>query len=203
MSELPKSYSGSKHIPTQEILNTDDSPEDYRPKEEQLRRMTLLLNIAKKCEEAGILVVIFGGYGLDGMCGKLTRDHDDIDMLVADDQLENMIDTLSALGHCQKLKEDNKYVLSNETVDPKFKIELTGLGTLIEFTEKDTDYFVPTEPNAILNGQPFRAMTLRGQKEIIRIQNMRAEQNKWGSYSATKRRNQSWIIDALEQKRII
>lgn len=177
--------------------------ENYVPDKEQLRRVGSLLDITRQCEDVGIIVTVLGGYGLDGIYGKLTRSHDDIDMLVADSQIDDVKTVLEILGYQRDLGEVGKYVYKNVMMDPSFKVEFAGLSTLGQFTEKDTDYFIPSEANASLDGQLFRAMTLRGQKDIIEIQNIRAEQEKWNDYPTAKRQNQSSLISELERRNIV
>jgi len=46
-------------------------------------------------------------------------------------------------------------------------------------------------------------MTLRGQKDIIEIQSIRAKQEKWNDYPVEKRQNQSSLISELERKNIV
>jgi len=177
--------------------------ENYLPDKKQLRRVGSLLDIIRQCEDTGIIVAVFGGYGLDGIYGKLTRSHDDIDILVTDSQIDDVKTVLEILGYQRDLSEVGKYVYKNAMIDPSFKVEFAGLSTLGQFTEKDTDYFIPSEANASLEGQLFRAMTLRGQKDIIEIQNIRAAQEKWNDYPTEKRQNQSSLIRELEQKNIV
>ena len=177
--------------------------ENYVPDKEQLRRVGYLLDITRQCEDVGIIVTVLGGYGLDDIYGKLTRSHDDIDMLVADSQIDDVKTVLEILGYQRDLGEVGKYVYKNVMMDPSFKVEFAGLSTLGQFTEKDTDYFIPSEANASLDGQLFRAMTLRGQKDIIEIQNIRAEQEKWNDYPTAKRQNQSSLISELERRNIV
>lgn len=177
--------------------------ENYIPDQEQTRRVGYLLEITKQCEDVGAIVIVFGGYGLDGIYGKLTRGHDDIDMLVTDSQIDDVKTVLDTLGYQRDLDEVGKYVYKNMMMDPSFKVEFAGLSTLRQFTEKDIDYFISSEANASLDGQPFKAMTLRGQKDVIKIQNIRAEQEKWNNYPAEKRQNQSILINELERRNIV
>ena len=177
--------------------------ENYIPDKEQLRRVGSLLDIARQCEDIGIIVTVLGGYGLDGIYGKLTRSHDDIDMLVTDSQINGVKTVLEILGYQRDLNEVGKYVYKNVIMDPSFKVEFVGLSTLEKFTKKDMNYFIPSEANASLDGQPFRAMTLQGQKDIIEIQNIRAKQEKWNDYPIAKRQNQSSLISELERKNIV
>jgi len=177
--------------------------ENYIPDKEQLRRVSSLLDITKQCEDTGIIVTVFGGYGLDGLYGKLTRGHDDIDMLVTDSQIDDIKTILDILGYQRDLNEVGKYVYRNVMIDPLFKVEFAGLSTLEQFTKNGTGYFIPSEANASLDGQLFRAMTLRGQKDIIEIQSIRAKQEKWNDYPVEKRQNQSSLISELERKNIV
>lgn len=199
MSELADFDSKDKYETARESVDTHIDPEKYEPSDEQLLRMASLLDIIKSCETADIDTTVLGGYGLDGLNGKLTRNHDDIDMIIADEDLNKMDEIMISLGYRQDPNETDKAVFKNGLSDPHFKIEYAGSSALNQFSDKGVGYFVPTEPNAILNGQPFKAMTLKGQKEMIGIQNRRAEQNGWGEYSPAKRQNQSWLIDKLEK----
>lgn len=203
MPDLPDNYLDDEQLPTQEVASFDQNLKNYVPDEKQLRRVGSLLDITKQCEDAGIIVTVFGGYGLDGIYGQLTRDHDDVDMLVLDSQIDDTKKALETLGYQRDLNEVDKYVYKNVMIDPSFKVEFAGLSILGQFTEKDTDYFIPSEANASLDGQLFRAMTLRGQKDIIQIQNIRAEEEKWSNYPTEKRQNQSSLISELERRKIV
>lgn len=203
MPNLPDNYPYDKQLPVQEVASFDQNLNNYVPDEEQLRRVSSLLDITKQCEDAGIIVTVFGGYGLDGTYGQLTRGHDDVDMLVLDSQIDDTKKVLETLGYKSNLDEIDKYVYKNVMIDPTFKVEFVSISALERFTEKNADYFIPSKPNASLNGQLFRAMTLRGQKDIIEIQNIRAKQKEWKDYPTSKRQNQSTIISELERRNIV
>lgn len=177
--------------------------EGYIPSEEQLRQVNSLLEITKRCEEAGIVVVVSGGYGFDGLYGKLTRPHGDIDMLVVGSDMSGFTGILEDLGYSQDFAEADKNVYRNAKINPNFKVEFASADMLGQFTEEGVDYFIPDEPNATLNGQSFKAMTLRGQKKAVEIQNVRAKQKGWGNYPEEKRLNQNALIADLEQKGVI
>lgn len=177
--------------------------EGYIPPEEQIRQVNSLLEITQRCEEAGIVAVVTGGYAFDGLYGKLTRPHGDIDILVVGSDLSGLVSILEDLGYSRDTEKGDRNEFRNAEINPKFKVEFASADMLRDLTDKGLDFFVPTEPNASLNGQSFRAMTLRGLKEGIEIQNTRAKQQGWGRYPEDKKLNQEALIEALEQKGVL
>lgn len=47
----------------------------YIPSPTQVQQVQARIALLKQCDAADIIVSIFGGYGLDALYGRLTRDH--------------------------------------------------------------------------------------------------------------------------------
>jgi lincosamide nucleotidyltransferase A/C/D/E len=54
-------------------------------------------------EQAGVWVAVNGGWGVDALLGERTREHDDLDVHVAVDDLEQVCDALARLGYVECL----------------------------------------------------------------------------------------------------
>lgn len=191
----------------------NDNPEEvldsYQPSEEQLNQLSALIDIVKKTEKENLETVLLGGYALDGLYGKLTRSHGDIDLLVGGGQegFESFKNILGELGYYADTSEvsqtdQEKSVYRNKQMNPTFKVEFAKLSALSAFIRKDEniDLYIPKDCNASLNGQPFKAFTLYGCKRTIEIQNSRAKVRDWGNYPDEKRNNQNLLIKVLEKR---
>jgi lincosamide nucleotidyltransferase A/C/D/E len=58
-----------------------------------------VLEVLDGLEAAGIRPGITGGWGIDALLGRQTRDHDDLDIGVRDDQVTAAITVLRSLGY--------------------------------------------------------------------------------------------------------
>jgi lincosamide nucleotidyltransferase A/C/D/E len=54
-------------------------------------------------EQAGVWVVVTGGWGVDALLGEETREHDDLDVHVAENDLEQVCAALARLGYVECL----------------------------------------------------------------------------------------------------
>ena len=70
--------------------------------------------IVEHLEERGIAVWLEGGWGIDALLGRETREHDDLDVIVSLDQAAEIEDALRSLGYDTKRGEAPK---SFEVVD--------------------------------------------------------------------------------------
>jgi hypothetical protein len=177
-------------------LNLDE----YAPSEEQKKQLNSLLMILEKCEENGVEMVVAGGYSLDGLYGKLTRPHEDVDMIVMNSNMSNAQKIMEGLGYQQYFgdSDKNKFVYHNSD---GFKVEFVSSDLLAKYAGKDgLDFFIPQEKNAELNGYRFKAMTLKGQLKFIDIQNERAkEMGGWEKYPKYKEENRTELIESLSR----
>jgi hypothetical protein len=57
-------------------------PLDKKQKEKVKSDLSFLKKLLNYSKEKGFRVVVSGGYGLDGILGKITRPHNDLDLLI-------------------------------------------------------------------------------------------------------------------------
>lgn len=57
-----------------------------------------MLDVLAVLAEDGVPVVVDGGWGIDALLGAQHRDHDDLDLAVADEHLEAALASLAAAG---------------------------------------------------------------------------------------------------------
>jgi lincosamide nucleotidyltransferase A/C/D/E len=57
------------------------------------------LNIVSALETAGVIVWLDGGWGIDALAGEQTRPHDDLDLVVALDQMDAAWQALARRGY--------------------------------------------------------------------------------------------------------
>lgn len=66
-------------------------------------------------EDAGIAVWIDGGWGVDALVGEQTRRHDDLDVVIDVEQVEESITILSALGFLMHLdRRPTSFIMRDE-----------------------------------------------------------------------------------------
>jgi lincosamide nucleotidyltransferase A/C/D/E len=58
-----------------------------------------LLEIIERLEQDGIEVWLDGGWGVDALLGRETREHDDLDLVAELDRSDRIIELLSGLGY--------------------------------------------------------------------------------------------------------
>ena len=145
----------------------------YNPDSVQKERLELLKTVISIFEENIVKYSVAGGYGLDGLYGELTRDHEDIDVIVDSDDIEKARALLLTLGF--KRKEDAlnpTEVYFHNVLNVKLE-----LGNLTKFPEHrfegDTAMLLPGILNASLDGVSFKAVTLAGHKAIRIVQEKR------------------------------
>jgi len=162
------------------------------------QRFDIVKAILCKASERNIRVSVFGGFGLDGLYGKMTRSHDDLDMFVEDDKYESLKSLLAEMGADLQEESSEKTVCVFPGIED-FKVEFARASVLREFTENDPTDFMPEEANASIDGVSLCTPNLTGQQEIIRIQTERAAENDW-PYSQEKFANRDILIDVLRKK---
>lgn len=62
-------------------------------------QLAALRDIAHALDESGIVFWLFGGWAVDFAVGKVTRQHDDIDLVLLEDDLDRAIDCLCGRGY--------------------------------------------------------------------------------------------------------
>lgn len=188
--------------PSGEKFHSDEhatSPlDEYEPSPEQLERFAVLRTLCETCDAASIKISITGGYGLDGLYGTLTRDHDDIDVLVEGGKKLQFAEILSSIGfiHDTTITARETYYLPH--LD--FKIEWDSIERLPEVTNEPAEMFMPTEPNAQLYGTEFRTPTLAGHLLSIQLLTKRAKELGWSAYPPEKGDNKQRLLEALQKR---
>jgi len=176
-------------------LNPYSITETEQAHVETLQTFLTLIN------EEGANVSIGGGYALDGLVGEITRDHNDLDVFVADEYMDTVLTCVQTLGYTVT-RDDIKYIATHTDWD--FVIELISVNTALDilrqvtgkdFSESD---LIPSTPNAMLKGTgiEFKTPTLEVQKSIIGAQNERAKEEGWPQYKHAE--HQQALLDRLE-----
>lgn len=175
--------------------------EGYAPDEQQKHHLQELFSITDFCEAEKIGYAVFGGYGLDGLYGKLTRDHSDIDLLVKEVDRERLEDHLIASGYSkdEKTSHNEKSVYRNSRDPQSLKVEISPDTVPAKYTNEPFENFIPTDPTAALEGHLFKALPLELVEVIIEVQNTRAQARGWAEYPESKIRNRNQLLKALRE----
>lgn|SRR3989338_4391484 len=186
------------HIrPDDDTLGRGSSYMEYRPSPEQIERLNLLMRLVTRLEGSGVRYSIPGGYGLDGLYGRLTRDHEDIDMLVTREEAEAVRKMLRAASFeldIVKIRGDVEVFRHRGT---ETKLELAFVDRLDAYSEMSHDEFLPLASNAVLQKTHFRTPTIVGHGELARIQMHRAQEGQWGPYAHSDWKH--WILGELKR----
>jgi len=178
---------------------------NYQLNRVQKKQLESLLSIVSGCKKEGIKVWVFGGYGLDALYGKLTRDHADFDLHIRKKSEKKFTKIIQKLGYVrtdEKVGEVGKVVFRNFNLRPEFRLELG----IIEKGEKlarklgvnDISKGFPDKTLGKLCGQSIHTPTLLGFKKVIEVNDKLAEKNGWDKYPHRKwQRN---ILTAIEAK---
>ncbi len=154
----------------------------YNASKEQIARLHLLTRLVRNLESSGARYAVAGGYGLDGLYGALTRDHDDIDLVTTEEYLPAIQKVVRAAGFeldIVKLRGNVEVYIHAAT---KTKLELATLDGIKEYTDIDVAHLLPESPNAALDNTAFRTPSIVGHDELSNIQNKRAVEGDWGPY---------------------
>ncbi len=139
---------------------------------------------------------VVGGYGLDALYGKLTRNHDDIDLFIYEKDMRVFNGILNNLGFQATgnvIGTVGKTEFSNTEFPNNFTIEYgTFENGLKLLNENDRPGFVPIEPLGNLNGYKIWTPTLEGFKKIIEINNLLAAENNEPIYPHVE-----WVVNIL------
>ncbi len=170
----------------------------YSPSEEQLKQVDFLGKIVKGCSVKKIDYSIIGGYGLDGLYGSLTRDHDDIDILIKEGEGEVFEKLLAGLGfqHNDSIVDPVKKDFKHCGLNHNFKVSYATSDKLRDLVaDSDMAEVVPLKDTAHLLDFSFRAPTIKGNKIIAEALYKRAVKEGWGEYK--HRIHSQKILDAL------
>lgn len=170
-------------------INNSAEIDSYIPSEEQTKQLVTLHELVEKCKQEKVDICVAGGYGLDALYGKLTRDHEDIDLLVEDSKLQKLRNILEEMGFIEDLSDSDKnknlYRPGYESDLPgKFKIEFGTINDYNEYFPEEVPLksVIPEVENGSLAGFSFKTLTLKGQEMAAEVQNKRAAQGRWGDY---------------------
>ncbi|MFD1948266.1 nucleotidyltransferase domain-containing protein [Nocardioides aestuarii] len=61
-----------------------------------------VLRVLDRLDEAGVSLCVGGGWGVDALLGRPSRDHRDLDLLVDATAFEEAVETLAALGYARE-----------------------------------------------------------------------------------------------------
>lgn len=176
--------------------------DEYTPDDEQLKQLDALSSLQQECTVRGIAFSVLGGYGLDGLYGKLTRKHDDVDILVEEGKLIDFKLVLEDLGYVPNPDEEEKEDYIHPDLPHGFDIEFTDAAILREYPDISMQEVFPENNNAQLGTLSFKTPVLEVHKKIIEIQNKRKEELGWDDYDSIKASNQRIIIEVLESKEV-
>lgn len=181
-------------------INLEQLQEDefaYKPSSIQEQRLNRLLDILTIFRNNNINAIVSGGYGLDGLYGRLTRDHDDIDLFIQSDQIEKASEILASEGYTQET-QDGRIIFIHP--DDDLKIEITSTDVREKYSEAPEETFFPEQPNASINGIDFKAVPLAGAKIIGLIHDEQEKKYGWQGYPEDKRKHKDLLIQKIEEK---
>lgn len=180
----------------------------YRPSSNQLRQAQMLIDLLRECDVQGIIISVFGGYGLDALYGQLTRDHGDFDLFAAPEVQPRLFEVLAAQGfrHVPEWREEGfKEVFVHPAMAAPFKVDIAPLNHTIlarfaQLTglELDLSMFFPEPPNGQLLGYPMRVPTLAGVESIDYAQTQR--HTALGSAEYAYRTHQAQLMALLRER---
>lgn len=184
-------------------------PAAYYPSPQQLKQAAALAELLRCCYEANVQVSLIGGYGLDALYGRLTRDHHDFDFLVEAGSRDTFVNMLMDLGYendpaqteLHRRKEGYVNRMPEADYEAQFiALDSAGLGYYAKRFgfQPDMALFFPGEPNGELLGQPIYAPILAGFEIIDEIQAQTALEHSWGVYK--HQRHRALLMDALRHR---
>ncbi|MDQ3068070.1 MAG: hypothetical protein M3R12_13125 [Actinomycetota bacterium] len=122
-------------------------------------------------EAAGIRVVVNGGWGVDALLGEQTRAHDDLDVHLSIDDLEDVCQALAGLGYNECLSRDGRlenFVLrapADRRVD-LHAVRFDGSGGGVYIMPDGTDWIWPEgsfSGTGSIGGRPVACLSFEGQ----------------------------------------
>lgn len=180
----------------------------YVPSAAQAQQAQALIRLLQGCDAQGLTVSVFGGYGLDALYGRLTRDHGDFDLVVATETKAPLRAVLAKQGykHMPAWSEPGrKEVFVHPALAAPFKVEVavmdgTIMGQLAQQygIEIDLSLFLPEIPNGQLLGYSMRTPTLAGIEIVNLIQRQTGIARGWAEF--LHHEHQAKLIVLLRQQ---
>lgn len=171
---------------------SDSRFDEYIPSPAQTNQAEALLKLLKECDEQGIQVCVFGGYGLDALYERLTRDHGDFDLIVEAEVQPRLSEVLKKQGyeHIPAWDEPGrKTVYTHPALAAPFKVEVATLDeTKLDYAAQtygiSIEYTVlfPTTPNGRLFGYLIRTPTPEGVELVNKIQRVTGVERGWDEF---------------------
>ncbi len=161
--------------PKEKPSRTRKIESEYRPSLQQRERFDLLKNLSHALETATVHYSVLGGYGLDALYGKLSRDHDDIDIIVEEEDHVRAQEIISNLDFAHLKTEEGVEKYVHKTTGTKLdlgnsKLFEQAIRHLEPGAEIDSSLYFPEQTNAVLEGVSLRTATLEAQQQVAAIQ---------------------------------
>jgi hypothetical protein len=129
------------------------------------KQIDIISEIQKKCDLRKVKFWLFGGWGIDALLNTITRQHDDIDLILNLHNRNNIIEIFSELNFQVYTSSENKLFCSfnNLSVDIMF-FQILKDGTQVFDFDKSLDVVFPSPPitddfNGKLNNCLYRAVS--------------------------------------------
>ena len=186
-----------------------DVLENYSPAPSQTKQAQALITLLQQCDAGGVVVTVFGGYGLDALYGKLTRDHCDFDLVVEPSTRPHLERVLVSQGYTLISvwsEPGRKEVYTHPDFAEPFAAEVATFDrTMIPHLARqygiplaDTALF-PEIPNGRLFDYPIRTPTLEGVAIINRIQQQTGVSRGWAEFAHQE--HQALLLAVLHKRR--
>jgi lincosamide nucleotidyltransferase A/C/D/E len=91
-------------------------------------------------ERAGITVWLDGGWGVDALVGRPTREHDDLDIAIALAQRESFLDVMRGAGFEVRERESDVGFVMQDTSGRKVDVHVVGFATTRANAEGEAVY---------------------------------------------------------------
>ncbi|MBV7334865.1 nucleotidyltransferase family protein [Chloroflexi bacterium TSY] len=181
--------------------------ENYIPSQRQQELVDTLIALLQECDRVGLFVSVFGGYGLDALYGKLTRDHGDFDLIVETQMEDQFVEILERHGYVysEELSEPGRKACYLSENLGGFKLEYVTLdeNKLMFFQQQfgielEMAQIFPFEPNGQLLGFDMRVPTIEIVQIVGRIQAQTGAARGWGEFQHQE--HQEALVDYLKAK---
>jgi hypothetical protein len=183
--------------------------EDYTPEPNQMQQALALVRLMQHCDAQKVCMSIFGGYGLDALYGKLTRDHSDFDLVIENEAEDHFVKILAELDYeylPERSDPGRKAAYRQRDLDVPFKLEYATLDSskLVQMVNQlnfsfDHSLFFPSPPNGQLLGYPLRTPTIAGVEIIMKIQEYATQELGWPPYKHLQ--HQESLLRVLKARR--
>jgi hypothetical protein len=172
--------------------------EPFEPSPEQVERMKVFGDIVRGLEASDVAYTVTGSIGLDGLYGRQTRAHGDIDILVKDSHHLTMArEILSKIGvkHREKKQTGGEIYVHPGT---NTEVSIKTFARIRAYSNADEKLFFPDECNADLQGVRFRTPRVEGHDAYRKLQQKRADELGWGPYR--HKSHQDTLIATLKRR---